>query len=691
MATGAPADVRFSISRSGGNLCRTKAAASRAGRLVAAALLCLAALAGCRGDQTAGRVLVLGLDGMDPGVIDLLMSEGRMPNFARLRQYGAYGRLRSMKPLLSPIIWTTVATGRLPSDHGIGHFTATNEKTGERIPVTSRMRQVKSLWNILSDAGRRVGVVGWWATWPAESVNGLIVSDHTCYHFLFDEGTSGATDRAGIVFPESATEEILSKVRRPGDVTESELARFVDVPSPEANVPFDFNDETSHFRWALATALSYAEIGLDIWANRRPDVAFVYIEGVDSTSHLFGHLFRGTGFAGELAEQHRRFGRAVEEMYLLADEIVGRYLDAIDDRTTLLVLSDHGFQLGALHGDPSKTRDMRRVSERFHRIEGILYMYGRGIKKNVRIDLPELVDIAPTVLRLAGLPAAADMPGRVLAEAFENPTETARVATYEREKEDPASIQAVAPVDPAILEHLEALGYLDTQSPSGDRNLAALHFEAGRYAEAAAAYRALVESDPEDGALRASLAGALGALGKIDEALEQLDEAVRLAPLHPESHHNRGVILERKGRTSEAIESYRTAVRYRPDYEPSRAALYRLTGTVSANRTALTETAKAASVLAERASQAAKRGDYAHADSLLDEAERIAPDYAMVHGYRANVAFLRGDSQAAIRALQEALRLEPDNALYLQNLRHLQRNSEPGREPAADESTKGTR
>ena len=65
-----------------------------------------------------------------------------------------------------------------------------NPTTGEDLPVTSRMRKVKALWNILSDAGRRVDVVGWWATWPPENVNGSIVSDHTCYHFLFSDGDS---------------------------------------------------------------------------------------------------------------------------------------------------------------------------------------------------------------------------------------------------------------------------------------------------------------------------------------------------------------------------------------------------------------------------------------------------------------------------------------------------------------------
>src|SRR5712692_2196546 len=158
-------------------------------RITLVALLTL----GCRSEAPRSRVLVLGLDGMDPQVVDLLMAEGKMPNFAKLRQDGAYGRLVSSPPLLSPIIWTTIATGKPPDQHGIGHFVAVNEKTGEQLPVTSQMRRVKALWNILSDGRRRVDVVGWWATWPAESVHGTIVSDHTCYHFLFTEGITGAT------------------------------------------------------------------------------------------------------------------------------------------------------------------------------------------------------------------------------------------------------------------------------------------------------------------------------------------------------------------------------------------------------------------------------------------------------------------------------------------------------------------
>ena len=112
--------------------------------------------------------------------------------------------------------------------------------------------------------------------------------------------------------------------------------------------------------------------------------SMVYIEGTDSTAHLFGHLFRAQGLAGELAAQQQQFGGAVEAMYVYADRWSASIMALMDDRTTLVVLSDHGFELGALPDDPSKTRDMRRVSERYHRIEGILYLYGRGVRPRRR-------------------------------------------------------------------------------------------------------------------------------------------------------------------------------------------------------------------------------------------------------------------------------------------------------------------
>ena len=608
---------------------------------------------------------------MEPTVVDLLMSEGKLPNFAKIRQDGAYGRLLSAKPLLSPVVWTTIATGKTPDQHQIGHFVAINPASGARLPVTSRMRRVKALWNIFSDAGRRVAVVGWWATWPAETVRGAIVSDHLCYHFLMEQPGSLGQVAQGLTYPPELAASLSPMVSRPDDLTVNDVSPFVKVGADELRRPFDFDDDLSHFKWALATARSYTRIGLNLWKNARPDLAMIYVEATDSTAHLFGHLFRAEHLSGELGEQQARYAHTTEQMYLYADEILGQCMAAMDDKTVLVVLSDHGFQLGALPDDPSRTRDMRRVSEQYHTLHGILYLYGHGVKRNSRIEQPTILDVAPTVLALAGLPPARDMHGRVLSEAIDWIPAPA-VATYETGEATSEGAAAGDPtIDPQILENLKSLGYLGATSPAGDRNLAAELFQSGRYEDATKAYEKLVKENPQDAGLRTSLAGALGALGRYDEAWKLLDAVAKLDPLNPEAHHNRAVIYERQGHVKAAIREYKTALRYNPRYEPSRQALHRLGATGGFGEPSSDEE-RTAFRLAEEASRAARKGDYAEAMRKLDEAKRVAPRYALIYQYRSNVAYLMGDREAAIAALKHGLELDPDNALFSENLKRLQ-------------------
>jgi tetratricopeptide (TPR) repeat protein len=637
-------------------------------------LLLVGALSACRGDRP-GRVIVLGLDGADPATIDLLMSEGRLPNFAKLRREGAYAPLQSRRPLLSPVIWTTIATGKTADRHRIGHFVAVNPVSGEQLPVTSRMRHAQALWNILSARDRSVDVVGWWATWPAERVKGAVVSDHFAYHFLMEDSPPDAAGGAGKVFPPELEARVAPLLKRPGDVTPQELSRFASVDPAAFSKPFDFSDDLSHLRWAYATAETYTAIGLKLWKEDRPDNLLVYVEGVDSTSHLFGHLFRARGLSGELAEQQAKYGRAVEEMYAYADSLVGRVMEAMDSRTTLLVVSDHGFELGKLQEDPSKTRDMRRVSEAYHRMEGILYMYGDRVKRRVRLNKPTILDVAPTVLALNGLPKAQDMPGRVLVEGLDVDAKPP-VPTYETAESasaDPGAADST--VDPEIVKKLQSLGYIGAKSAQGDRNLAGVAFEEGRYDEAARQYARLVQESPDDGGLRASYAGALGALGDFDRALEQLTKAIELEPLNVEAYHNRAVIHERRGERDAAVADYQTAVKYNPQYEPSVRALTRLGAPLPQQPRSDAE--KRASALAEQAAGAARRGDYAAAAKLLDEASALAPKLPLVFQYRANVAYLRGDRGAAIAALEQGLRVDPGNALFRENLRRLRQPQTP--------------
>src|SRR6185369_1943441 len=129
--------------------------------------------------------------------------QGTLPNLARLRREGASGVLLSEEPMLSPILWTTIATGRSPSEHGILGFLT--QQAGHVEPVRSDERKVRAFWNVASEAGRRVGVIGWYASWPAEPVNGFLVSDRAGTHQIAGAAAPTAT---GLAWPESLVPEI---------------------------------------------------------------------------------------------------------------------------------------------------------------------------------------------------------------------------------------------------------------------------------------------------------------------------------------------------------------------------------------------------------------------------------------------------------------------------------------------------
>ncbi len=706
----------------------------RVGAQCAAGILVAWFLAGCGpGPQLGPRLIVLGLDGVDPEVVNLLVRAGRLPSFALLAQQGASGPLHVEPPLLSPVIWTTIATGKRPREHGIGHFTAL-DAAGREIPVTSRMRRTAALWNIFSQAEKSVAVVGWWATWPPEAVRGTIVSDHTAYHFLNPQALRPTDDTAAAaaanwVYPQHLAAELAPWIRRPQQLRAQDLQPFAWIPAgelAEAERPapgrpdlsaaggaghdaqqanFAFADDLAHLRWALATAFTYRDLGLQLWQSQRPDLLLVYIEGVDSASHLFGHLFRQHDLAGELAEQQRRFGSTVEKMYELADQIVGQFLAVMDEQTTLVVLSDHGFALGELPRDPSTARDLRRVSERFHRERGILYFYGRGIRAGVRLERATPLDLAPTLLALAGLPLAADMPGRALTAALLEPPSGERIASYGlRPQGESAGSEETAQVDAAMLEKLRSLGYLGNsqnensqndssqsdssqnekseRSPKNERNLAFIALQEQRYAEAAQSFSQLLQAQPQDAALLTGLASALGGMGRSDQALQQFQSALAADPLFVPAYHNRGILLEKLGRTDAAIASFRTALRYDPDYEPSARALTRL-GASAWGRVPQTPAEQQAARLSQDAAVAMRHGDYVAARELLEQALTRVSDLAAIHQQLANVAYLMGDYPRCRTALNAALALEPDNVLLRHNLERLeQRLSSPSTPPA---------
>ena len=124
------------------------------------------------------KVLLIGWDAADWKVITPLMDAGKMPNLERLVSQGVMGNLSTLYPILSPMLWTSIATGKRAYKHCIHGFVEPDPKSGWVRPITNLGRKCKAIWNILNQNGLRSNVVGWWPSHPAEPINGVMVSDY---------------------------------------------------------------------------------------------------------------------------------------------------------------------------------------------------------------------------------------------------------------------------------------------------------------------------------------------------------------------------------------------------------------------------------------------------------------------------------------------------------------------------------
>lgn len=259
------------------------------------------------------KVLVIGLDGATPELVERWIEEDKLPNLKQIMQRGAYGKLKSVYPPISPAAWTTFATGYNPGKHGVYDFRDyDNTRYGcfADTIVDSNAFAGKTIWDIAGASGQKVGVVTVPVTYPAWKVNGFMISGYPTP----DEAKS-------YTYPPELAQTIPPLI---GD-----SAFFKSGKNQE------LLDEMKRLMY-LCTDVSIDQMNKDNYG------LFIMVMGATDRAHHDWWMYIDPTHPAYKVEEAERYGHLILETYEAADECVGKFLAAIDDETTVFILSDHG-------------------------------------------------------------------------------------------------------------------------------------------------------------------------------------------------------------------------------------------------------------------------------------------------------------------------------------------------------------
>lgn len=398
------------------------------------------------------KFLLLGWDSADWNVINPLLDNGEMPALDSLVNQGVMGNIATLDPPLSPMLWTSIATGKYAYKHGVKGFLEAGEVEGKIRPVTTKSIQAKTVWEILNEEGFKTNVVGWWPSHPAAKINGVQVSN-----FYAKAPQKSNWDNWPLA-PESIQpkelEDALKELRvHPGELGVSQLSSFMpdlSITSEEDNklINLLLNDLAECI--SIHAASTYLAVKTD-W-----DFMAVYYNAIDHISHCF-MKYHPPRLEWVKEEKFEIFKHVVNAAYKFHDLMLARWLELITEDTYVMVLSDHGFHSD--HRRPGVLPKEPAAIAREHNYLGMVTLKGPGIKKDEIIYGCSLLDVAPTILALYDIPIGKDMDGKVWLSAFEKQISLNFIKTWDNEIKQQVSSSSLIQED--VLQQLVDLGYVD--------------------------------------------------------------------------------------------------------------------------------------------------------------------------------------------------------------------------------------
>jgi hypothetical protein len=441
------------------------------------------------------RVVVVGVDGLEWKVLRPLIADGRCPNLRALMERGSFGRLETLAPALSPIVWTTIATGRPPEEHGILGFTD-EEKHG----YTAAQRKCRAVWDVADRHGLSSCVLGWWITWPVENLRGVMVSGSSSPSMV-DENWKPALVRGipGQVSPvelEGEAFAIADRVGAQGSVkalAEQKVFRGVrdkDLGDVEIKL-------VRESLWSIQSDATFFALARKLLPERKADLSLVYFGGPDVIGHRFWRYrepdaFRWPGTPEsetrwkELSpdsdplsqiiaspEGARALADAIANEYVWIDEMLGDLVKDAGPDSTIVVCSDHG-----MHADSTAEPNVRFITG--HHLDGppgILVAAGPGIRRAGGLDAflaggePPLVGgvaaITPTLLALLGIPRSLEMKESALEAILDgrarDNANLPPIPTHDEGYRPPKKVVLPPELEKSFQERMGALGYIGTE------------------------------------------------------------------------------------------------------------------------------------------------------------------------------------------------------------------------------------
>jgi hypothetical protein len=435
----------------------------------------------------ARRWIVIGWDGASWDLILPMIEAGKMPHLAALMQRGAYGPMASFQPTLSPVLWTTVATGVPPSVHGIRGFDVPKSKLAKRIERLTHWgrlsrhlynntdRRVRSIWDLLSDAGRPVLIAGYHNTYPAEDVRGLMVSNYLMQdlmsHWMHASGGVDPELAETLVHPVAELPSILEVESEVRKRFPTELDRFADLSADQKRAVLageGLDPETKHrlffLRQAYLGDTFNAEIATRYFARIAPDLTMVHFQAIDLASHYYLYFHEPGAYAAlpltasdraDLDADRDHFAKTVGAFHEYLDAWLGRLVATVPADVGILLVSDHGF---------GPVADAHRPGGHEDAPPGILVLAGPGVAAGARIEGASLYDVFPTLAAALGLPLSRELTGRPLTAAFQpgllDPASLPMVATYEVGERYVPKVAPPAALGAELERQLKSLGYI---------------------------------------------------------------------------------------------------------------------------------------------------------------------------------------------------------------------------------------